>query len=164
MGWWLFFFISVSIYAQDTPLTPFGKLVGGHWVAEGTWSNGASVRWMTTFEWGLNGKIVKVKHYGDDWNDRGEFGLRNEGIRAWDAEQKKVRFWEFDVLGGIVTGDVIVDKDTIHYEYEYPVGEKPTRLRESWYRRDADTYDFRISALRDKIWTVMLHTVYKRHF
>jgi len=119
---------------------------------------------MTTFEWGLNGKIVKVQHYGDDWNNRGEFGLRNEGIRAWDEKSKTILFWEFDVLGGITTGEVIVDHDTLHYEYRYPIDGKQTTLRDSWYRRDADTYDFNVLVREKNGWKIMLQTVYQRHF
>ena len=48
--------------------------------------------------------IIKAQAYGTVNSQTGEFGLRNEGIRAYDAEAGELRFWEFDVFGGITAG------------------------------------------------------------
>ena len=97
-----------------------------------------------------------MKTYGTINQETGEYGLRNEGIRAWDAETGKIRFWEFDIYGGITTGDCNLENGTIHFEYSYKINGEEKRLRDSWTPIDKDTYKYEIVMQENGEWSKVL--------
>ena len=153
---------SISAIGQTKELTKlngFSNLIGGTWLTETEWSNGNQFKQEIIFEWGLNHKIVKVKTLGTVDQRTKEYGLRNEGIRAWNAQDSTIQFWEFDVFGGITSGLCYFDGKDLHYEYEY----HSQKLRESWLFIDSDTYEYKVSSLLNgKIDKVYMESVYKR--
>lgn len=139
-----------SLNAQD--LASFKNLVGSTWVSEGKQLGGFDGKTEKVFEWGLDGKIVKVKTWTTD-PQSGEFGLRNEGVRAWDQAAGKVLFYEFDKFGGITKGEVIMEESSLHYQYEY----EGLTLRDSWQKVDENTYDYTVGQWENGDWSQVFH-------
>lgn len=111
---------TVRAQEGDTSLQTFENLVGGTWEGEGTWSDGNPFKLNIEYEWGLSGNLVKSKTFGNISKDGYEFGLRNEGIRAWSGEASGLVFWEFDIFGGITEGEVEVQGKDHYYRFMYP--------------------------------------------
>ncbi|NOU59452.1 hypothetical protein [Marinifilum caeruleilacunae] len=153
-------FYSLNGLAQmKTSLEKFNHLVEGIWLSEGEWSNGQKFKQEVDFEWGLDHKIVKVQTYGTIDPKTQEYGLRNEGVRAYNAKDSMIQFWEFDIFGGITKGVCYFEGENLHYEYDYH-GEK---LKESWIYVDQDHYDYQIASLKDgKIEKIYMKSSYKR--
>jgi len=114
-------------------------------------------------EMSLNSQLTKVKSYGFV-DEQGTFGLRNEGIRAWDNDTNQMRFWAFDIYGGITEGFVGLFTNGFFYQYEYPDGKGGlTVLRDVWTKKNIDTYNFHVESLVDgKPVDVFLQTEFKR--
>ena len=71
--------------------------------------------------------------------------------RQYDREAEVIRFWEFDVFGGVTEGIVRTDGQDIWYEYEY--GE--SRLTDVWELKDETTYKYTIGEHDGETWTVV---------
>jgi len=140
------------MFGQNNTIAAFSNLVGGVWVFEGRQLAGHEGRTEYHFESGLDGEIVKLKLYSTDPKTL-EFGLRNEGIRAWNAADSLVHFYEFDKYGNISTGIVTSNKNDIHYDYEY----QGTMLRDSWEYIDTDTYMLTVGIWDSVEWRVKLY-------
>lgn len=149
---------SCTLIAQDNPMAVFDNLVGSTWVSEGKQLGGFDGKTEAVFSWGLDQKIVHVKTYTTDPQTKA-FGLRNEGVRAFDAAEKKIAFYEFDKFGGITAGTVIVDGRDLHYEYEY----QGLTLRDSWIYVSEDEYQFVVGTWENGDWTKKFHeTIFTR--
>ncbi|MGB0526119.1 MAG: hypothetical protein ACPGJS_24265 [Flammeovirgaceae bacterium] len=155
-----------QIKAQQTreeAMEAISQLIGGKWVAEGKWLDGKQFKQEIIYEWGLDHNIIKVKTYGYTDQGQREFGLRNEGIRAWDDKDNAMKFWEFDIFGGITTGSCLVDQNQVHYQYEYKIDESYALFRDTWTKIDDDTYRYRVGIVEDGKWeSVLLDTTFKR--
>ncbi len=143
--------LSLTSHGQH-PLVAFDNLVGSSWVSEGIQLGGFEGRTVYQVASGLDGKIIKVKTYATDPNTK-EFGLRNEGIRAYDVGQAVIKFYEFDKLGGITVGTVTADDKNLHFDYEY----KGMKLRDSWIFEDKDQYRFIVGSWDGKHWIQKFH-------
>jgi hypothetical protein len=144
---------------EKSPLEKFNKLINGIWITEGEWANGQKFKQEVDFEWGLNHKIIKVQTYGTIDPKTKKYGLRNEGIRAYNGKDSVIRFWEFDIYGGITEGSCYFEGKDLHYEYDYQ-GEK---LKESWIYVDQDNYNYQIGSLKDgKLDKIYMKSSYKR--
>lgn len=148
----------MMLKAQTTEMTHFRNFIG-KWEMEGKWSNGKTFKQEVILEWGLNQNIVKVKTYGVTNPETGAYGLRNEGIRAWNKQKDSILFWEFDIYGGITEGTCEFEEKNLHYLYDYN-GEQ---LKESWIFIDKNTYSYEIVSLKDgKVNNSYLKSTYKR--
>jgi hypothetical protein len=145
-------FLSMTVLGQNNRMEAFNVLVGSTWVFEGTQLGGHEGRTEQQFELGLDGKIVKVKTYSTDPKTL-QFGLRNEGVRSWNAADSLIYFYEFDKNGGITTGTVTVNKNDLYYDYEY----QGIMLRDSWEYVDADTYLLIVGIWDGKTWKQKYH-------
>ena len=65
-----------------------------------------------------------------------------------------MRFWEFDVFGGIAEGKLIIDGNKIHHEYEYEVEGKKELFRDSWEYVDKNTYLLSVKMKIEEGWKV----------
>lgn len=150
IGW-----ASLSSLAQqnESPLVVFEQFVTGKWEMNGTWSNGQKFRQAQTFEWGLDKKIVKVKTFGTINQKTGAYGLRNEGVRAWDAQKKQIVFWEFDVFGGITQGTCTVEGHNIYYDYPY----QGKNFRDSWVYINPNKYEYKVGLYENGKWIKIYH-------
>jgi len=157
-------FLRAQTSSPRTPVvSAFSELVGGKWVTDGTWSSGYTFKQEHIYEWGLNGKLIKVRVYDIDAGKNGEVGLRNEGIRAWDEQAKQMRFWEFDTFGGITTGVCGVERGSLFYEYDYQVKGETKKLRNLWTRLSVDTYTLKVGVWENGGWQkILLETTFRR--
>lgn len=71
---------------------------------------------------------------------------RNHGIRQYDESTGEIRFWEFDVLGGVTEGTVTGDGRDLVYEYGYG----DYRIRERLVYRGERHYELIINSLPEK--------------
>src|SRR5688500_18896145 len=92
----------------------YSNYVGGKWETKGKWKVWTDFHQEITVETELTKNIFTARTR--DYVDSKKFdnSQRNYGIRAWDSQEQKMKFWEFDVFGGINTGDVIIDGNDIH--------------------------------------------------
>ena len=152
----VFFILCIGVLdvgAQDIT-EHFTSLIGSKWRMEGKWDNGKSFKQEKEFSLGLEGKIVRVKTYGTINPQTGDFGLRNEGVRTYNAQTKQFEFYEFDVFGGVTSGTVEFEDGNIIYHYTYN-GED---LTDFWEKVDEDTYKYKVGILEDGKWTKVYHT------
>lgn len=131
-------------YGLINPLERIKNLVGGQWEINGKWGDGTEFNQEVFYEWGLNKKILKVKTYGTVNIETGEHGLRNEGIRAFDETNNKIIFWEFDVFGGIVEGEVLTENKDIFFNYDYKVDGTVYSMSDKWEFVTKDKYIFKV--------------------
>ena len=136
------------IYSQDNPLDIFKPLEKHIWQAEGKWGDGSSFKQEINFEFSLKDKIVKVESLGFTNEQQTEFGLRNQGIRQYDPKAKKIKFWEFDVFGGLTEGTVEANGKDFIYKYDYA----GTSLTEMWVYKDQYTYDYVVGVFDGNEW------------
>lgn len=153
-------------YAQKAPrdeaFKTLGALVGGTWTYEGKWPSGESFKQEVKCNWGLNQQIIKVQTYGTIDREKNTHGLRNEGIRAWNAATNQMKFYEFDVFGGITEGTCVFEEAQFHYEYYYEMEGKKELFRDTWKRTDDNTYQFSVSMLTGSEWKVFTSNEYIR--
>lgn len=134
---------SLTPFAQKNDLRVFENLVGSTWISEGKQLGGHMGKTVKAFEWGLDGKIVKVKTYSTDPKTL-EFGLRNEGVRILNVKTKQIEFYEFDKRGGVSQGIILLDDNNIHYEYAYG----DLTLRDSWIYISESEYHYRVCSIK----------------
>ncbi len=159
----IFPLLAFSQDEKESAMNALAEMIGGKWVIHTKWENGGEFRQEQIFEWGLGKTIIKTTTYGTVNQETGEFGLRNEGIRAWDSAAKQMKFWEFDVFGGITTGVCGMEGNSFYYEYEYaPEGEMQI-FRDVWTKIDKNTYSYQIGIYKDgKFAKVFLEVEAKR--
>lgn len=145
--------------AQEHPLNAFKPFVGYTWFAEGSWGDGSKFKQELKFEFSLNDQLVKVQTLGYTNDKQTEYGLRNEGIRQYDPKSKEIKFWEYDIFGGLTEGIVIVEENNLIYQYEYG----GTPLTEMWIYQDKSTYNYIVGIYKEGKWEQkFLETKFKR--
>lgn len=148
-----FLLLSVLAIAQDNDenwIDHLKPLIGHTWVVNTQWANGQSFHQEVQYEPVLNNTIIKMHTWGSINQQTGEFGLRNEGIIARDAKSGKVRFWQFDIFGGITEGTFISKKDKIIFKYGYEIKGKPVKMRDVWERQNDHTWKYSVVQLKDE--------------
>ncbi|MEM9917629.1 MAG: DUF4440 domain-containing protein [Bacteroidota bacterium] len=149
---WMVLVLHISLFAQDSPLSPFDALVGKTWVAEGQWADGSVFKQEVVFEYDLNKQVVKAHSMGFTDEVRTVWGARSHGIRQWDAEKQQIVFWEFDTFGGLTQGTVQTDSSGFYYEYEYGDGAQKNQLTDAWEQIDPYTYSFKVGVRSNDQW------------
>ncbi|MCL6266175.1 hypothetical protein [Flagellimonas myxillae] len=135
------------LQAQE-PLSIFQPLMGKTWSAEGSWGNGQKFKQDIIFWFDLNQKLVIVESNGYTNMEQTTYGPRNHGIRQYDEASKTIKFWEFDVFGGVTEGTVIAKGKDIIYTYAY--GE--TVVTDYWEFVDDNTYNFIVGSYENGEW------------
>ncbi|SNY99713.1 Catechol 2,3-dioxygenase [Flagellimonas pacifica] len=130
------------------PLSIFENLIGKTWCAEGAWGNGAKFKQEIQFEYSLNSTLVLVHSKGFTNQEQTSYGPRNHGIRKFDKETNTIKFWEFDVFGGVTKGEVRTDGKDIIYTYGY--GESV--VTDYWEYVDENTYNFTVGSYEEGQW------------
>ncbi|GMN08678.1 hypothetical protein MTsPCn9_08660 [Croceitalea sp. MTPC9] len=152
------FFLNLSITAQNNPLAGFEPLMGKTWKTEKKWDVGTIFKQEITFEYALGGSIVRVYTKGFTNEAETAFGNRNHGIRQFDSESNTIKFWEFDVFGGVTEGTVHVEEKNIRYDYFY----NGSFISDLWEYVDDNTYNFKVGTYKDgKFQQIYLETVFK---
>ena len=154
-----FFFLTNTATSQSDPLAVFANLDGTTWLAEGSWGNGHKFKQEATFEMVLADKTVKVTSKGFTNQEQTEYGLRNIGYRQFDATSGTIRFWEFDVFGGVTEGEVLIQGKDIWYQYQY--GESV--VTDAWEYVDESTYKYTVGEHDGSDWkAVYLETEFRK--
>ena len=156
----LFISLSFSLHAQAqlSPMQAFRNLAGSTWVSEGIQLGGKEGRTEKKIAFGLDGNIVKVQTYIQN-SETKQMEIRNDGIRAWNAQDSTIQIFECDIFGGVTQGKVLTTETDIHYEYHY----HGVDLRDSWIYKDKDTYQYIVGVWKDGEWEKIYHQgVYKR--
>ena len=155
----LILFSPLLTIAQDNPLDIFKPLENNIWYAEGKWGDGSDFKQEISLAYSLDDKIVKVQSKGFTDKEQTVFGLRNHGIRYYDQESKQIKFWEFDVFGGLTEGSVKADGKNLIYSYDYG----GTIVTEMWRFKDESTYDYIVGIFSDGQWQQkFLETEFRR--
>lgn len=131
---------------KEESYSKYSNLLGGIWATKGKWQSGSEYHQEILVETELSKNIFTVKT--QDYVDSKKFdnARRNYGIRAWDDKEKKMKFWEFDVFGGIITGEILFEGNNIYHIYVYPMKSGETKtLVDAWIYVDNDTYTFKIA-------------------
>ncbi|MBW1294390.1 hypothetical protein [Aquimarina litoralis] len=152
------FFLNQSISAQESNLEIFQNLMNKEWKAEGKWGNGTVFKQEIIFKYDLNNTLVIARSKGFTNQEQTEYGWRNHGIRKFDTKSKTLRFWEFDIFGGVTEGKIIIDGKNILYQYQY--GE--SLVTDMWEYVDDNTYNFKVGSYENKTWKqIYLETQFK---
>ena len=138
----------MTSWSQQTHLSSFQNLVGKEWIAEGKWGDGTAFKQEIIFTFDLNNTLVIAKSKGFTNKEQTEYGWRNHGVRKFDSETNTIRFWEFDVFGGLTEGTVKIDGKNIIYQYKY--GE--SSVTDMWEYVNDDTYNFKVGNYEDGNW------------
>lgn len=148
----------ILLKAQENPLEIFKPLENYRWCAEGEWGDGSKFKQEIRFEFALDNTIVKVQSLGFTNKEKTHFGVRNEGVRHYDSTSKTIKFWEFDVFGGLTEGTVKGEGNNFVYEYDYG----GTLVTEMWIYKDQNTYDFIVGIYEGGEWKQkFLETVFR---
>ena len=134
-----------SVSAQDHPLSAFENLMGKTWVVEGTWGNGTKYKKETVFEFAFSKTLVVEKSDGFTDSLQTQFGPRNYGVRQFNPSDSSIRFYEYDVFGGLTQGEVIVEDQDIRYKYEYG----GYTLMDIWMYESEDRYRYVVTEFKD---------------
>jgi len=153
----IFLFTQISL-GQKSDLSIFNNLIGKQWKAEGKWGDGSKFKQETIFSFDLNKTIVIAKSKGYIDQEQTKYGSRNHGIRKFDKKTNTLKFWEFDVFGGVTKGEIKVDGKNLRYQYQYGT----SMITDLWEYVDDNTYNFKVGNYSDGIWEqVYLSTQFK---
>ncbi len=129
-------------------LKNFEPFIGKTWVASGQWGDGSKFKQEITFSYDLDSTLVLTKSKGFTNKEQTTYGDRNHGIRKFDAETNTLKFWEFDVFGGVTQGEVVFQGKNLYYRYDY----EGTTVTDAWLYADAKTYNFKVGKYTDGVW------------
>ena len=141
------FFIS-TLHAQENTISAFDNLIGKIWKAEGTWGDGSKFKQEIDFSYSSEKNAVLTKSKGYTNKEQSTYGNRNNGIRKYDPTSKSIKFWEFDVFGGITEGTVNVEGKNMYYQYQY----NGAILKDAWEYLNEDTYNFKVGSYTNGNW------------
>lgn len=135
-------------WGQQNELAIFEPLIKKTWKAEGAWGDGSKFKQEIEFNYSLDSTLIIAESKGFTNREQTVFGPRNHGIRKFDTQSKSIKFWEFDVFGGVTEGTVQgVGKDIL-YVYDYG----GTMLTEYWEYIDAHTYNLIVGSYENGQW------------
>lgn len=152
------FFLTQLVSAQESNLYAFKNLINKEWKAEGKWGNGSIFKQQTIFKYDLDSTLVIARSKGFTNQEQTEYGWRNHGIRKFDKTSNTIKFWEFDIFGGLTEGTVIIDGKNILYQYQYG----DSLVTDMWEYVDDNTYNFKVGSYKNNTWKqIYLETQFK---
>ncbi len=139
--------ITVQSQGQEH-LSVFENLMGKTWFAEGEWGNNTKFKQEIEFKYDLGGTLVISDAEGFTNQEQTTYGPRNHGIRKFDKESNTIKFWEFDVFGGVTTGSVEAKGKDFIYTYSYGA----SVVTDYWEYVNDNTYNFTVGNYVDGQW------------
>lgn len=136
-------------HGQNIPLSIFEHLVGKTWKAEGNWGDGSKFSQEIDFKYSLDRSIVIAESIGFVDEAQTQLGMRNHGIRQYDPASNTIKFWEFDVFGGLTEGIVINEGKNIIYQYQYG----DAKVTDKWEYVNDSTYNFKVGEYVNGQWS-----------
>ncbi|AXT19918.1 hypothetical protein D7030_02005 [Flavobacteriaceae bacterium AU392] len=150
--------IPMFVIGQDSKLSMFDNFIGKTWKADGNWGDGSKFKQEITFKYALDHRIIITNAKGFINKEQTELGLRNHGVRRYDKTSNNIKFWEFDVFGGLTEGIVFAEGRNIVYQYSYG----DSFVTDMWEYVDDSTYNFKIGNYKNGVWKqVYLSTQFK---
>ena len=140
--------IPIFTIGQSTDLSMFDNLIGKTWKAEGNWGDGSKFLQEITITSSLDSSIVVSESIGFVNKKRTKLGMRNHGIRQFDNKSNTVKFWEFDVFGGLTEGFVFSIGKNLAYQYKYG----DSKVTDMWEYVNDSTYNFKIGEYENGQW------------
>ncbi|WP_411028817.1 hypothetical protein [Spongiimicrobium sp. 3-5] len=154
----LILWIPLVTCAQNTDLSIFDNLVTKTWKAEGNWGDGSKFKQEIVFTYALDSTIILVNSKGFINKEQTKLGVRNHGVRQFDKKSDQIKFWEFDVFGGLTEGTVFSEGKNILYKYSYG----DSTVTDMWEYVDDSTYNFKVGNYEDGNWKqIYLNTQFK---
>ena len=154
----LFLCAPLLLSGQTHDLSIFQPLVGKKWKAEQKWETGGKFKQEVEVSYALDKKLVLVKSKGYTNQEQTTYGMRNIGIRQMDAKEGKVKFWEYDVFGGVTQGTVFGQGKNLYYQYDYD----GAFLTDEWEYVNDSTYNYKVGFWETGQWKkVFLETQFK---
>jgi len=154
------FLITTLSFGQDSKLAIFDNLVSKTWKAEGAWGDGSKFVQEITFNYSLDKTVVIAESIGFVDKAQTKLGPRNHGVRQFDAKTNIIKFWEFDVFGGLTEGTVVGEGKNIIYQYKYG----NSVVTDMWEYVDDSTYTFKVGSYENGEWKqVYLSTQFIQH-
>ncbi len=145
-------FLSLLVFdmanAQKKELAFFEPFMGKTWKAVGEWGDGTKFVQEITFTYSLDSTLVITESKGYTNNEQTQYGHRNHGIRKFDSETNAIKFWEFDVFGGVTSGKVVQEGKNSYSQYQY--GESV--ITDFWEFYDPNTYNFTVGSFENGEW------------
>lgn len=135
-------------HGQQNKLSLFDNLIGKTWKAEGKWGDGSKFKQEIEFKYSLDSTVVLTDALGFTNEKRTVYGHRNHGIRKYDEQSNTIKFWEFDVFGGVTEGTVTSKGKDIIYAYAY----NGSTVTDYWQYVDAHTYNLIIGNFENGQW------------
>jgi catechol 2,3-dioxygenase-like lactoylglutathione lyase family enzyme len=135
-------------YGQQSQLSLFDNLIGKTWKSEGTWGDGSKFKQEIEFKYSLDSTLIVSEALGFTNKEQTDYGPRNHGVRKFDKQSNTIKFWEFDVFGGVTEGAVRSKGKDIIYTYAY--GE--STVTDYWQYVDAHTYNLTIGDFENGQW------------
>ncbi len=139
--------VTASIGGQ-AQMEVFEPLLDKVWSAQGTWGDGSKFRQDISFAYGLDSTVILTNSMGYVDEEQTQYGERNHGLRRMDVPSGKMLFWEFDVFGGLTTGEVTTVGRDIYYHYEYG----GSLVTDAWLYQSDDEYRFVVGSYVDGKW------------
>ncbi|OIQ38582.1 MAG: hypothetical protein BM563_05995 [Bacteroidetes bacterium MedPE-SWsnd-G1] len=153
----LFVLIPLLSFSQSVNTTPLKHLVNKVWKANGNWGDGSPFKQEISFSLDLNESIIISKTKGSIDETKEKYGNRNHGVRMYDTSSSTYKFWEFDVFGGVTTGDITFIENDIYYTYQY--GE--SIVTDLWEYVNQTKYNYKVGILVNDEWQkVFLETTF----
>jgi hypothetical protein len=131
----------------------FSFLTQSDWV--GKFADGKTTDYQH-FEWQHGGKFLRNRHHST--GERG--GHEGEAVFAYDEEAQRVRFWYWDITGGVSIGHITVHGEELHAEEDYR-GEQSYKMRSIW-KQNEEGYESQQFAWQDGEWQPLWTVSYRR--
>ncbi|MCL6293602.1 hypothetical protein [Jejuia spongiicola] len=144
----LIVFMPIVTMGQSAELSIFENLIDKTWKADGNWGDGSKFIQEITFKYDLEKTIIIADSKGFIDKEQTQIGDRNMGIRKFDAASKTIKFWEFDVFGGVTEGTVLAEGKNIIYQYQYGT----SVVTDMWEYVNDNTYNFKVGTYEKGVW------------
>ena len=139
---------SAAPAADENPLEPMGKYVGGQWVTRGDF------RVRVVYEWGIEKKLLKAKSYLT--RESGE-KLVYESVFAYHPEKKAIIFLSVGGDGGIFDGTMTPKDGSFESVFTaFSAAGKGSTFRQVLQFRDDDTISWTVFARKGEEWTKVI--------
>jgi hypothetical protein len=127
----------------------FDNMVGGEWHINAASTDGTPFKQQVKVEWGAGNAFFTSSTTGIVDKNTKATGVRNQGMRMWDANSGSFRFWECDAFGGITEGSIVIEGNDILYVYEY----EGKIVTEAFMQKNKNTYEYIVGVRSSGVWT-----------
>jgi len=144
--------ITISVSAQQDLMKVFKHMMNKTWKIEGSWGGAMEFKQEVSFKASLEGNLVIAETMGFVDQNQTKWGSRNHGIRRYDAEANKIKFYEYDVFGGLTEGQVELKGKDLIYVYEYG-GQK---ICDKWEFVNENEYKYIVGTCNNNVFLEVL--------